>query len=343
MALRPPEGLAASLPRVVLGSFPTPLEAAPRLSAALGSEVWIKREDLSGLALGGNKTRQLEALMAAALGEGADCIVATAAAQSNFCRTVAAAGAKLGLDVHLLLRGPSNLEDSGNLLLDRLLGAEISFTPILDPYSAEIAATLAGIVARLRAAGRRPHLLHMAGAAAARGAAAYVPMAEELLAQFGALGIRPDGICMVASSGLSAAGLALGLRAAGADIPILGICAQSPAEFLHPLILRRAEEASELLGLSTHVTASDVELEEGFMGPGYGIADVATLAAMDLAARTEALILDPVYTGKAMAGLAAHARAGRWREGGVVFIHSGGAPGLFAYGGARLAQHRQEA
>jgi D-cysteine desulfhydrase/L-cysteate sulfo-lyase len=328
---------------VVLGSFPTPLEAAPRLSAAVGTQVWVKREDLSGLALGGNKTRQLEALMAAAIGAGADCLVATAAAQSNFCRTVAAAGAKLGLEVHLLLRGAADNADSGNLLLDRLLGAEISFTPTLDPYAPDIAADLAGLVDRLRAAGRRPHLLHMAGSAAARGAAAYVPMAEELLGQFAAMGIMPEGICMVASSGLSAAGLALGLQAAGAAIPILGICAQTPAAFLHPLILQRAEEARELLGLRAHVTASDIELDEGFIGPGYGRADATTLAAMDLAARTEALILDPVYTGKAMAGLAAHARAGRWAEGGVVFIHSGGAPGLFAYGGDRLAAHRQEA
>ncbi len=326
-----------ALPRVTLGCFPTPLETAPRLGAVLGAPVWVKREDLSGLALGGNKTRQLEVLMAAAIEAGADCVVATAAAQSNFCRTAAAAGAKLGLGVHLLLRGEAGQEDAGNLVLDRMLGATIRFTAERDPYTPAIAAELAAMVDGLRAAGRLPYLFHMAGAAAALGAAAYVPMATEVLQQLA--GAKPDAIFLVASSGLSLAGLVLGLRTAGSTLRVVGVCAQSPASLLRPLIVQRAAEAAALLGLPALVTAADFELDESCMGPSYGIADPPTVVAMDLAARTEGLILDPVYTGKAMAGMAAQLRAGRW-PGGAVFVHSGGAPGLFAYGGARLAALR---
>ena len=190
---------------MALGSFPTPLEPAPRLSAALGGPpIFIKREDLSGLALGGNKTRQAEALMAEAIEGGADTVVATAAAQSNFCRTVAAAGAKLGLHVRLLLRAHGNPPVNGNLLLDELLGAEIEFIDTLDAYDPVIAPKLDHLMQRLRAAGRRPHLLHMNGAAAVRGAAAYIPMAAELNTEFQDAGVRPSALYLVTSSGLTA-------------------------------------------------------------------------------------------------------------------------------------------
>lgn len=337
--LRPAAGLAAAMPCVMLGQFPTPLEPTPRLSAALGGPaLWIKREDLSGLALGGNKTRQLEALMGATLAEGADTVVTTAAAQSNFCRTVAAAGAKLGVHVVLLLRGDATTPVTGNLLLDQLFGAEIEFVDTTDPYDPAVPRRLDAILDRLRAAGRRPKLLHVVGAAGALGAAAYIPAAEELAAQFADAEIEPAAMYVTAGSGLTVAGLALGLKHLRLRTRIIGVCAQSEAAFLHPLIVRRANEAAALLGLGTTIGEDDVELDDQHIGTGYGVAGEAGIAAMELTARKEGLVLDPVYTGKCMAGLIAHIRAGRWRMGEiVVFLHSGGAPRLFAYGAEGLA------
>lgn len=330
---------------MALGSFPTPLEPAPRLSAALGGPpIFIKREDLSGLALGGNKTRQAEALMAEAIEGGADTVVATAAAQSNFCRTVAAAGAKLGLHVRLLLRAHGNPPVNGNLLLDELLGAEIEFIDTLDAYDPVIAPKLDHLMQRLRAAGRRPHLLHMNGAAAVRGAAAYIPMAAELNTEFQDAGVRPSALYLVTSSGLTACGLLAGFRALRNPIRLIGICAQTPPDFLAPRILQRACEAAQFVGLDLSFQPEDIALDGAFLGPGYGVPDAGTVAAIELAARTEALILDPVYTGKAMAGLIAHVRSGRWRKDeAIVFIHSGGAPGLFAGGHELLVKARTAA
>jgi 1-aminocyclopropane-1-carboxylate deaminase/D-cysteine desulfhydrase-like pyridoxal-dependent ACC family enzyme len=337
---RPAPGLGAGLRRVVLGNLPTPLDHAPRLSAALGGPpILVKREDLSGLALGGNKTRQVEALLADVLDQNADTVVTTAAAQSNFCRTVAAGGAKLGLEVHLLLRGKEDTPRTGNLMLDQLLGAHIEFIATQEPYDTTIMGRLAALMDRLRNEGRHPMLLHMTAAAGPLGAAAYVPMAEELRDQFNSLGVRPAAVYLVASSGLTMAGLLVGFRALGLSIRVVGICAQTDPGFLRPLVLRRALEAAALLGLNVKLTAADIELDGAYMGPGYGIPDKATIAAMELAASTEGLILDPVYTGKAMAGLIAQIRAKRWRnEDSVMFVHSGGAPALFAGGTMPTAQ-----
>ena len=340
--MRAQEGPSPGVPRVVLGQFPTPLESAPRLAAALGGPpLFVKREDLSGLALGGNKTRQLEALMAAALATGADTVIATAAAQSNFCRTTAAAAAKLGLGAVLLLRGHAGLPVTGNLFLDQLLGAEIEFIETADPYDPAVPARLDEIATRLRAQGRRPHLIHVVGGSGALGAAAYVPAAEELVGQCQTLGISPAALYIAVGSGLTAAGLALGLKHLGSPMRVVGICVQRPASFMGPLIIQRAEEAAALLGISMRVEPEDLALDDQHIGQGYGIATGAALEAIELAARSEGLILDPAYTGKCMAGLMADIRAGRWAAGRpVIFLHSGGTPGLFAYGADRLRAAR---
>ncbi len=343
--MRPASGIASAMPCVVLGQFPTPFDPAPRLSAALGGPaIWVKREDMSGLALGGNKTRQLEALMAAALATGADTVVTTAAAQSNFCRTTAAAAAKLGLHAVLLLRGGADSPVTGNLLLDHLLGAEIEFLATTDPYDPATPARLEATMQRLRTLGRKPVLLHVVGAAGALGAAAYVPAAEELAAQFAASGIAPAALYITAGSGLTVAGMVLGLKHLGVRTKVVGICAQTSADFLRPIIARRANEAAALLGLATTVTEDEIELDDRRIGAGYGVANTDTVDAMDVAARTEGLLLDPVYTGKCMAGVMAHIRAGRWAAtDAIVFLHSGGTPGLFAYGADRLATARGNA
>jgi 1-aminocyclopropane-1-carboxylate deaminase/D-cysteine desulfhydrase-like pyridoxal-dependent ACC family enzyme len=201
------------------------------------------------------------------------------------------------------------------------------------------------MTARLRAAGRRPHVLHLPGRTGALGAAGTVSLAEELAAQWDAEGIDPVAVYLVASSGLTMAGTLLGLKHLGARARVVGICAQSPAALLRPLIARRANEAAELLGISTRVSESEVELDENGLGPGYGVPDAATVAAIEMAARTEGLVLDPVYTGKAMAGMVAQIGAGRWRGeagGPVAFVHSGGAPTLFAQGVDSLNQAREQ-
>jgi 1-aminocyclopropane-1-carboxylate deaminase/D-cysteine desulfhydrase-like pyridoxal-dependent ACC family enzyme len=331
--------LAASLARVALGQFPTRLEPAPRLSAALGGPaIWIKREDMSGLALGGNKTRQLEVLMAATLAEGADTVVVTAAAQSNFCRTAAAAAAKLGLRAFLLLRGAQDSPRVGNLMLDQVLGAEIEFISTSNPYDPAVQTRLDAIVERLHSEDRRPKLLHVVGATGALAAAAYVPFAEELAEQFEANGIVPTAIYVTAGSGLTMAGLAIGLKALGLPTRVIGVSAQQKSGFLCPIVLRRATETAQLLGLPTTLEARDIEIDDSQLGPGYGIPTPAAVRAIECAARTEALLLDPVYTGKCMAGMIAHNEAGRWKgSDDIVFIHSGGTPGLFAYGADSLA------
>jgi 1-aminocyclopropane-1-carboxylate deaminase/D-cysteine desulfhydrase-like pyridoxal-dependent ACC family enzyme len=282
--------------------------------------------------------------MAAVLAEGADTVLTTAAAQSNFCRTTAAACARLGLRCVLLLRGRPDSAVSGNLLLDTLFGAEIEFIDTYDPYDPAITARLDKMVAGQLAAGRRPHVLHLPGRTGALGAAGTVSLAEEMAAQWNAASIDPVAVYLVASSGLTMAGTLLGLKHLGARARVVGICAQTPAAFLRPLIARRANEAAALLGISTRVNESEVELDETALGPGYGVPDSSTVAAIELAARTEGLVLDPVYTGKAMAGMVAQIGSGRWRgdaEGPVVFVHSGGAPTLFAQGVDTLNRARE--
>lgn len=325
--------LTAGLPRVALAQLPTPLEAAPRLSAALeGPPVWIKREDLSGLALGGNKPRQLEFLLAAALAEGAQAVVTTAALQSNFCRACAAAGARLGLKVGLLLRGDSHAAPQGNHLLDAIFGAELRYIPTRDPYDPRVAGWLDDFVADFERRGLKTHVLHLPGRTGTLGAAAMVCTGEELAQQFAQHGVLPQAVFVASGSGLTVAGLALGFKALGVKTRVVGISVQRPAAFMVPLIVERANAAAELLGLAVRVDAGDFDFDDRHIGPGYGVVTRDAVDAIVLAGRTEGLLLDPVYTGKGMAGLLAQLREGAWRgDAPVVFFHSGGAPGLFAH------------
>lgn len=324
--------LTAGLARVALGQFPTALEAAPRLSAAPGfPPVWVKREDLSGLALGGNKPRQLEFLMAAAMAEGAQAVITTAAAQSNFCRATAAAGARLGIRVGLLLRGTGQEAVQGNLLLDRLFGADVRFIPTLDPYDPRVPGWIDEMVADYTRQGLKTHVLHLPGRTGTLGAAAMVCTGEEMARQCAAQGILPQAVFLAAGSGLTVAGLALAFKVLGLSTRVVGISVQKPAHFMVPLIVERANAAAQLLGLSTRLDAGDFDFDDAHIGQAYGVPSEASVEAIQLAGRTEGLVLDPVYSGKALAGMLAQLRAGRWPgQAPVVFFHSGGAPGLFA-------------
>jgi D-cysteine desulfhydrase family pyridoxal phosphate-dependent enzyme len=314
--------------RIALGRWPTPFEPAPRLSAALGREIWFKREDLAGAALGGNKIRQLEWLLGEALAEGADAVLTTAGAQSNFCRALAGSAAKLGLACTLVLRGPPP-PLQGNLLLDRVFGAEIRFVAAADPWDPSLAAALGEVADSLRACGHRPYAIHLPGASAPLAALAWAVAAEELDADWRAAGIDPAMIVVAAGSGLTAAGLALGLVRLGRRCQVRAVSVQQPADRLGPWIADVARRAAERAGWAMP-PALPLVVDDSWIGPGYAVPSEESLAALLSVARSEGVVLDPAYTGKAMAGLIGALGRGALPGGPVVFLHSGGLPGLFA-------------
>jgi 1-aminocyclopropane-1-carboxylate deaminase/D-cysteine desulfhydrase-like pyridoxal-dependent ACC family enzyme len=319
-------------PRLRLAQLPTPFDPAPRLAEALGlARLWIKREDLSGLALGGNKLRKLELILADAVAAGADTVVTTAGAQSNFCRALAGAAAKCGLGCRLLLRAAGGRAVTGNLLLDHLFGAGISFTDATDPWDPAVKAELDAIAADLRARGRRPYLVQLPGETVALGAAAWAGAAEELATDFARSGDPPALLALACGSGLTLAGLALGFQRLGLPVRLLGVSVQQPAPRLRAWVEEVVGRTAALLGWPAFGVMDAVTITDDQIAPGYGVPSAASLDALTLAARMEGLVLDPVYTGKALAGLRAAVGGGLLPRGGsVVFLHSGGTPGLFA-------------
>jgi 1-aminocyclopropane-1-carboxylate deaminase/D-cysteine desulfhydrase-like pyridoxal-dependent ACC family enzyme len=317
-----------ALPRVSLAALPTPLERCERISKALGPRFWVKRDDLTGLALGGNKTRHLELILGRAVAQGADCLITMAAVQSNQCRQAAAAGAKLGLPVHLVLRGERPERAGGNLLLDRLMGAEVHFAPELDD-------SVASLASALKAEGRRPYVVDLVNDASPDqelAAVSYMSMMAELADQLPA---PPDWIYLSSGSGGSAttAGTWLGCRALGMSTHVVGVTAAPTRESVREDTLEIARRAASLVGCPELCeNASGLTIERGFVGEGYGIPTGRGAAAMSLAARAEGLVLDPYYTGKALAALIAHIRDGAVsREQSVVFVHTGGTPLVFLH------------
>jgi len=314
--------LGADLPRVRLAQLPTPVQDLPRLSTLLGRRVRIKRDDQTGLALGGNKTRKLELLLADAQTAGARTLVTGGAPQSNHCRQTAAAAAWAGLRCVLVLGGAPRPGGVGNLLLDNLLGAELVWAGDRSRDEA-----LATTVAREVAAGHRPYLIPYGGSSPV-GAAAYALALEELLAQ----GERPDVILFASSSGGTHAGLALGARALGFGGRIYGISIDQPAPALRQLVAELATQTAEYLGLPVTLGEQDIIVDDRFLGDGYGVMGSAERDAILLFARSEGLLLDPVYTGRAAAALIALARSGELAaDKSLLFWHTGGAPALWAY------------
>lgn len=328
-------GNLADLPRTRLHPDPTPLEELARLSAAnTGARIWAKRDDVHGLAFGGNKVRQLEYYFGAAQAEGADTVLITGAVQSNFCRLTAAYAARLGMECHLQLeeRVPSNdplYRDGGNVLLDRLMGAHIHpYASGEDESGAD--AALETIAEKLREAGRRPYVIHLAPGHPPLGALGYVDCAAEVLEQARSDGHAFDHVVVASGSGATHAGLLFGLRALGSTTPVTGICVRRPAAQQRPRIVARCAEIAGLLGTANPVGEEDVIVNDRFLPPGYGRLNAPTERAIRLAGRTEALMVDPVYTGKSLAG--ALALAGNRPEGEhVLWIHTGGTPAIFAY------------
>jgi len=326
-----------TFPRVSLATAPTPLEAMPNLSKHLGGpSLYVKRDDLTGLALGGNKARQLEFYFGAAKAEGADTALITGAVQSNFVRSAAASAAKLGMDCHVQLeeRVPdpdSTHRNSGNVLLDKLLGATIySYSEGEDEAGAD--RRIHEIADELKAKGRKPFVIPLSPGHPPLGALGYVVAAQEILGDLATSGLKIDEIVVASGSTSTHAGLLYGLRALGCDIPVIGICVRRTSDQQTPRVFARCREIAELLEMDLPVTEADVITEHPSLAPGYGQLNPMTLEALQLAASKEGLILDPVYTGKVMAGLIHRVRNGAYAdEANVLFIHTGGQPALFAY------------
>ncbi len=319
-----------NLPRISLAHLPTPVEELPRLSRELGGpRLWIKRDDQTGLAMGGNKTRKLEFLMADALAQGADVVVTAGAAQSNHCRQTAAAAARLGLACTLVLGGKPPHLPSGNLLFDHLLGAEIRWT---GPWRR--GEKLEETVEELRAAGHRPYLIPYGGSNAV-GATGYAAAMLELSEQLAARKLAVDRIVIASSSGGTQAGLAVGARLAGfgGQIVGIGIDKGEAGDDPYPVQLARLADATALrVGLETRFTPDDFVVNRDYLGSGYGIVGEVEREAIRLAARYEGLLLDPVYTGRAMGGLIDMIRRGAvGHDETLLFWHTGGMPALFAY------------
>jgi D-cysteine desulfhydrase family pyridoxal phosphate-dependent enzyme len=310
--------------RVGLAVLPTPLEEAPRLAAALGGpRVFVKRDDLTGLALGGNKARKLELLGAQARDAGADVLVTGGGPQSNHARMTAAAANRLGIACHLVLAGPKPATATGNLLLDQLMGATLEFGASGEYHRLE--AAIVDASARLAADGRRPFAIPVGGASP-MGVVAYADAVDELRAQLAAARVDdPDWIVVADGSGGTHAGIIAGL--AESTTRVVGVDVGTRPD-LDDAVPRLAAEAAAMSGRARPSVAAVVDHDH--YGDGYGRITASGLEAMTLAARTEGLVLDPVYTGKAMAGLIARVRDGRIASSeSVLFWHTGGAPALF--------------
>jgi len=309
----------------------------PNLSRALGGpNLWVKRDDCTGLAMGGNKARQLEFYFGDALARGADTVIITGAVQSNFVRQTAAAAAKLGLacEVQLEHRVPTTAREyaaSGNVLLDRLLGATIHHLPEGADEQAADAAQEA-IADRIRSQGRRPYVIHLAPGHPPLGALGYVVAMEELLSQAAERDLAFDAVVLPSGSAATHAGTLVGLRRQGSPVEVIGVCVRRGKDLQGPRVVRQASATAELAGNPGIVAEDDVVVFDDWLGPGYGLATPEMKEAMALAARREGLLLDPVYTGKSMAGLIGLVRRGYFGgSGNVLYLHTGGTPALFGY------------
>lgn len=322
--------LTDKLARVFIAHLPTPLERLPRLTAQLGGpELWIKRDDQTGLATGGNKTRKLEFLVADAQAAGADTLITGGAAQSNHARQTAAAAAKFGMGNVLVLRGEEPPQARGNLLLDLLLGADVVWAG-----DRPVTEVMVQAAEKLRLEGRRPYVVPYGGSNPI-GASGYVAAMEELLAQCKERNLHFDHILLPSSSGGTQAGLAVGARALGFEGRVLGISIDLLTGDLQRLLADLATATAGHLGLAFAFAPEDFAVNDDYLGGGYGVVSDLEREAIRAMARAEGVLLDPVYTGRAFGGLLDLIHRGAFGEGErVLFWHTGGTTGLFGYGEA---------
>lgn len=321
------------LSRLKLAALPTPLEEAPSLSAYLGGpRIMLKRDDITGLAFGGSKVRKTEYLMGEAVDRGCDVVITVGDAQSNHARVTAAAARRLGLDAVLVLRGDDrSSERQGNLLLDAILGADIRLVNTDDEFV--LTGVVEDVARELRRGGRNPYVIPRGGASAV-GTAAFVNAGLELLDQLNTRGIRADAIVHATASGGTQAGLYAATKVTQSGIRVIGVSAGPSRETATGRILALTQELVELLGLDWRPHPDDIVVTDEYAGEPAGEPAADCLDAIRLVARTEGVLLDPIYTGRAMAGLIDMIRRGQFApEQTVVFWHTGGQPALFAYAG----------
>jgi L-cysteate sulfo-lyase len=320
-------------PRVSLAHLPTPLEFLPRLTDHLGGpKIFVKRDDCTGLGTGGNKTRKLEFLMAEARSEGATTVITQGAVQSNHARQTAAAAARLGFNCELVFE--SRIEDasdaylhSGNVLLDRMFGARIRTVA----KGADMTAELDAVAEHLRKGGDVPYVIP-GGGSNPTGALGYVNCALELIMQANSQNLAIDHVVHATGSAGTQAGLAVGLKATHANVPLLGIGVGAAREAQEQRVFELATATAKFVGAAGVVQREDIVCNCDYVGPGYGVPTRAMNEAILLLARLEGLLFDPVYTGKALAGMIDLVRKGFFADAeNIVFIHTGGSAGLFAY------------
>lgn len=319
--------LTDNVRRVPIAFLPTPLVEARRLTEELGGpRIFVKRDDQTGLATGGNKARKLEFLIAEALGEGADTVLTIGGAQSNHARQTAAAGAMYGLRSVLVLRGSRPDRWNGNLLLDDLLGARVHWAG-----DEPLHETMMEMVREEEAAGRRPYLIPLGGSNRV-GTLGYVAAMEELMGQIEELELDVDAIVFASSSGGTQAGMMVGARALGFRGQVVGISVAKTEKGLKATLAELASETAEYLGLGLSFDEADLVVYDDYVGEGYGVLGDPEREAIRLMAKVEGLLLDPVYTGRAMAGLLDLIGKGvLGPEETIIFWHTGGTSALFAY------------
>jgi D-cysteine desulfhydrase family pyridoxal phosphate-dependent enzyme len=320
--------LLDNIPRLSLGNLPTPLDEAPRLGRDIGlRRLLIKRDDLTGLGLGGNKVRKLEFLLADAVKERADVILTDGGPQSNHARLTAAAARLIGRDSVLFLGGPRFERFDGNLLLDIIFGAEIRYMPDATVGQMEDAMNMAAIEMRIE--GKRPYVIPIGGSSPV-GALGYVSAIRELAEQLGE--DKNPQIFLAVGSGGTLAGVTLGVRLFLPEARVIGISVGKVGKSFQQVAKDVAEGAAELIGEKQTFDTGDIEVSEDYLGKRYGVPSEAGIQAIFRSARTEGIVLDPVYTGKAMSGLIGYAEKGLIDpERTTIFLHTGGSPALFAF------------
>jgi L-cysteate sulfo-lyase len=325
--------LLQPFPRVSLSHAPTPLEPLDRLRKAIGGpRLWIKRDDCTGLAQGGNKARKLEFLVADALAKGCDLLITPGAVQSNHVRMTAAAAARFGLKCHAVLERrvtdtDTDYEENGNILLDELFGCSRSYVP----GGSDVAAACAAAADEFRAKGAKPYVIP-GGGSNPIGALGYVACAMELMGQANHMGINVTRLVHGTGSSGTQAGLVAGFAAMRSPIAVYGVSVRHPRQKQEDMVFDLACRTADHLGQGGVVKREQVFADDGFVGPGYGLPTPGMVDALTLVARTEGLLLDPVYSGKAMAGMIDAIGKGQFDDKeDIVFLHTGGSTALFGY------------
>jgi len=328
--------LTQKFPRVELSHRPTPLELLNNVSAEFDTRVWIKRDDCTGLAFGGNKSRQLEFYIGQAQAQGADTLLTTGAVQSNHVRMTVAAARKMGLEVevqleHRVERHQPEYHQSGNPYLVKLMGAKIHYYPEgEDEAGADLA--LEQRAAELAKEGRKAYVIPLSNAHTPYGALGYVDGAEELVGQLQALAIEPTCFIVPSGSASTHSGFLLGARASGCAAPVHGICVRRDAVSQKQRVGTKLQAVIDVIGADIEIPDTEILCDDSMLAPGYGLPSEATVEAIKYLARREGILLDPTYSGKTFAALLAMLRQGDFKaDDNLVFLHTGGAASLFAY------------